>query len=109
VPTPQLNPRFKMQVKIHESYRNVVAICDTSLIGKKFEEGKFQLHVKEHFYKEKEVSEEQLLQVIQKQTNEDATFNIVGPDSISIALKSGLIKEDNISKIQGIPFALTLL
>ena len=39
-----------MLVKIHKSYRNVVAVCDSDLIGKKFEEDKFQLDLKESFY-----------------------------------------------------------
>ena len=41
VQNPQLNIIFKMFIKIHNSYRNVVALADADLIGKKFEEGKF--------------------------------------------------------------------
>ena len=41
-----------MFVNIIKTYRNVVAVCDVNLLGKKFEEGKFQLDVKENFLKE---------------------------------------------------------
>jgi len=34
-----------MFVNVIKSYRDVVAICDKELIGKKFEEGNFQLDV----------------------------------------------------------------
>ncbi len=44
-----------MYLKIHKSYRNVVALCDAELIGKKFEEGNMQLYLRENFYKDKKV------------------------------------------------------
>ncbi len=86
-----------------------MTICDSELIGKRFEEGKFQLDTKESFYKGKEASEEEVLETIKKLSDEDATFNIVGENSVSAALKAGIIEKDGIKKIQGIPFALVLL
>jgi hypothetical protein len=98
-----------MFVKIHKSYRTVVAICDSNLAGKKFEEGNKQLDVRGSFYKGDEVDKSGLLSVIKRQKIEDATFNIVGKESIEIALEIGLIKKEGIHKVKGIPFALTLL
>lgn len=98
-----------MFIKIHSSYRKVVAIADSDLIGKKFEEGKKQLDVRENFYKGKEVSKEEVLKTIKMQAIEDATFNIVGKESVAAALEAGIIKKEGILKIKGIPFALTLL
>ncbi len=98
-----------ISIKIHESYRTVVAICDENLIGKKFEEGIRQLDCRETFYKDKSVNLEEAIKIIQEQKDEDATFNIVGSASIESALKAGLIKEEAISKIQDIPFTLTLI
>jgi hypothetical protein len=98
-----------MQIKIHESHRNVVALADSNLIGKKFEEEKFQLEVRENFYKEKELPKEEIIKILQKQVDEDATFNIVGPESIQTALEANIITKEHISKIDNIPFALTLL
>jgi len=96
-------------IKVMSSYRDVVAICDSDLIGKKFESGKFQLDVKESFYKGEEVDEEELNRIIKKMSIEDATFNIVGKHSVNICLKAGIIVEGEIMKIEGIPFALVLL
>lgn len=97
-------------IKIVNSYRTVVAIADSDLIGKRFEEGKFQLEVKENFYKgEKEYSEQEALEIIQDMKKEDASFNIVGEKSVSLALKAGIITEEGFGKIQGIPFTLVLL
>jgi hypothetical protein len=97
-----------MFVKIIKSYRDTVAICDSELLGKIFEEGKFQLDVKESFFKGEKMSEEEILEIIEDMSAEDATFNIVGERAISVALKSGVISEDGIRKIQGIPIGLVL-
>jgi len=99
-----------MRIKIINSYRTIVAVADDDLIGKKFEEGGLQLDVKENFYKsEKKFSEKEALEIIQDMMKEDATFNIVGEKSIRVALKSGVIDEETIRKVDGIPFALVLL
>lgn len=96
-------------VNIINSYRYIVAVCDSELLGKRFEEEKFQLDVKESFYKGKEVSKEELLEIMKRMTREDATFNIVGKESVSIALEAGIIEKEGIKEIKGIPFALVLL
>lgn len=98
-----------MLIKIHHSYRDVIAICDTELIGKKFQEGNFELFVKESFYNGEEVTEEELKSKIEFYHREDATFNIVGEKSIKIALEKGIIKEEGVKTIQGVPFALVLM
>ncbi|MEI6731504.1 MAG: DUF424 family protein [archaeon] len=96
-----------MQLKIHQSYRNVVSLCDSDILGKKFEEGKFQLDVRENFYKDKEVSEEEAVEILIRQAMEDSTFNIVGPQAIEAAKKAGILSGEP-SAIAGIPFLLIL-
>ncbi|MBI5803576.1 DUF424 family protein [Candidatus Pacearchaeota archaeon] len=96
-------------IKIIKTYRNVIAICDEDLLGKRFEEGDFQLDVKESFFKGEKKEESELIKIIQRMFAEDATFNIVGEESIKIAMKIGIISEDDVQTIQGVPFALKLL
>jgi len=96
-------------VKIHRSYRTVVAICDSEIIGKKFEEGSKQLDLRENFFKDEIVDEQRLVKIIQMQLVEDATFNIVGKNSVNIALETGAINQSGVSEIAGIPFALKLI
>lgn len=98
-----------MFVKIHRSYRTVVAMCDSGLLGKKFEEGIRQLDVRENFYNEREIDREEAIRLIRLQAKEDATFNIVGPESVAIALESGVIDKSAIGHVDGVPFALVLL
>ena len=105
-----------MFVNVIKSYRDIVAVCDSELLGKKFEEPFEkvikQLDVKESFYKGKEgkkVSKKELSEILKSFTIEDSTFNIVGKKSIQVALESGTISEKEVGKIQDIPFALVLL
>ena len=100
-----------MFVKIHKSHniRPVIAICDSELLGEKFGEGKRELNVRENFYNGTEMNKEELLKLIQRQTIEDASFNIVGKESVQIALEAGIISIESVHKIKGIPFALVLL
>ena len=98
-----------MLVKVHETYRKIIAICDSELIGKKFEEGNLQLDVKESFYKGKEMKESKVLETIEEGRKEDACFNVVGKDSVAVAIKAGVVNENSILTIGGIPHALSLL
>jgi len=99
----------KMFVKIHKSYRTVVAVCDSELVGKKFEEGIKQLDVRKNFYKGEEKSFDELVELFKFQKAEDATFNIVGKASIKAAKEAGLISNDGIKYIEKIPYSLILL
>jgi len=98
-----------MLIKVIKSHRYVVAICDSNLLGKKFEEGNFQLDLKENFFDGKETDEKEAIEIINRMQIEDATFNIIGQESVNTALKAGIIRKEGIKRIQNIPFALVLL
>lgn len=98
-----------MLIKIHRSYRTVVAICDSNLIGNKFEEGKKQLELKEHFFKGDETDKKNAVKILQRQALEDATFNIVGKEAIETAIEAKIIDENNVSYVDNIPFSLVLI
>lgn len=98
-----------MYIKIIKSQRYVVAVCDSELIGKKFEEGKFQLDMKESFFLGDETDENETIDIMKRMEKEDATFNIVGEKSVNTALKAGIITQEGIKEIRGVPFALVLL
>lgn len=95
-------------VKIIKSYRDVVAVCDSNLVGKSFEDEGFQLNVKADFFKEREIEESELVRIMENMSLEDATFNIVGENSIKVAIKAGIISEEQVKSIENVPFALVL-
>ena len=96
-------------VNIIKSYRHVVAICDSELLGKYFEEDNLQLDVKKSFYKGEEVSEDQVEKIIQDMSIEDATFNIVGNKAVKLAVKMNLIEPNSVKEISGVKYAMVLL
>lgn len=96
-------------IKIHKSYRWVVAICDKELYGQKLEADDMQLDLSGKFFEGKEVEKTELVETIEMCTYEDATFYIIGHKSIKCAKEIGLIEKGGIKEIAGIPFALVLL
>ena len=102
----------KFLVKIHPAYREIVAVSDVGLLGKRFEQGKLQLEVNEQFYGGKDsriVSEKQLMKILQEAEENDACFNFVGQASVTMAIKRGLVDKNSVIKIKGIPHALALI
>lgn len=99
----------KMLVKIIKSYRDIVIICDSDLLGKSFEQGKFQLDIKESFYKGEETPKESIIKIMKRMSAEDASFNITGRESVETAIEAGIISKKQIKTIQGVPFTLVLL
>jgi len=100
---------MSVYIKVHKSYRTVVAMCDSEILGKKFEEGIKQLDVRENFYNGELVEEDEAVRELQRQAREDATFNIVGEKAVAIALKSTIIDQESIGKVDNVPFALKLI
>jgi len=96
-------------IKVHKTYRNVVAISDADIIGQTYEEGDKILEIKEEFYKGREVDKKELVEAIKEMVGEDSTFNIAGEESVSAALEAGIITKEGIKTIKGIPYALVLL
>ena len=79
----------------------LIGACDEELLGKKFEDGKFQIDVSKDFYGGEKISSNAF-----KKYLVDATIaNLVGKKTIQCAIDLGLIDRDCIIKIKGIPHA----
>ena len=98
-----------MWIKIHKTYRTVVAICDENLLGKKFEEGIKQLDVRESYFNGQKINKPELIKLITREAKEDSTFNIIGKESLKAAVKAGLIEKNSWKKVHGVPFVLVLI
>lgn len=97
-------------IKIHKTYRAVVAICDIELVGKTFQEGERVLEVPERFYSDEVIgNEKEMIKLMVDLAKEDSTFNIIGDNSVKAAIKAGIIRKDGTKMVDGIPFALVLL
>lgn len=79
----------------------IVAICDSELIGKKFNEGRLTIDIKGSFYGNTKVSLEYGLERLKKAT----IANIVGEKIVNAAISEGLIPRESVIFIDGIPHA----
>ncbi len=81
--------------------KNIVAVCDKSIIGKKFREGALVLKLDECFYKGEDACEGEVKEALLSAT----IANIAGKKSIACAVECGCIDPDTIIFIEGIPHA----
>jgi len=96
-------------LKVHKSYRWVVAVCDVDIFGRKLKEGKMALDVSGDFFRGDEMSEDGVREEVIRCNKEDATFNFVGKNSVRIAKELGLVSDEGVIEIEGVPIALVLL
>jgi len=91
-----------ISIKIYKTGEDIlIGACDEKLLGKKFEDGKFQIDVKRDFYDGKLITSQ-----ILKKYLEDATIaNLVGDETVQSAIDIGLVDPDCVIKIKGIPHA----
>ena len=91
-----------ISIKIYRHGNDVlIGACDENLLGKKFDEGKFQLHVSKEFYDGEKVG----IELLKKHLENATIANLVGKKTIDCAIKLGLVNPDCIIKIKGIPHA----
>ena len=81
--------------------RMVLAVCDDDLLGKVFEEKDMILDLRSDFYKGAMLSEEEASVQMKVADN----LNMVGEKTVSLAKKLGLITDENIRRIAGIPYS----
>ena len=87
-------------VKVHEA--GVLSLCDSNLIGKKFEENDIILNISERFYNGHAVADNDIIELIKEADN----ICIVGKKAVDLAKKSGVVKEEGVKIVKGIPFAM---
>lgn len=89
-------------VKLHKKDgRILVTVCDTNLLGKKFEEGTAQLDLTGDFYKGEEKDSEEAGDLIRNADH----VNLVGEKSVHLGVHEGVIDADHVRKVNGIPYA----
>ncbi|ADB57411.1 DUF424 domain-containing protein [Archaeoglobus profundus] len=74
----------------------VVAVCDSEIVGKTFREGDLKIEVKESFYGEKDVDEDEVRRALRIAT----IANITGRRAVQLAIEMGIIDKENVLKIE---------
>ncbi|MBR9692067.1 DUF424 family protein [Candidatus Woesearchaeota archaeon] len=84
--------------KTHEG-RVVLAVCDSDIAGKCFEEGDLQLDLNSNFYKGEEMSEERILELFKVVH----IVNLAGKKAVELGKKAGIVEK--VIEIEGVPHA----
>ena len=91
-----------MNMKIHQAGSGeVIAICDTELMGRTCEDEKANITITPAFFGEEPVSTDEIEHALKKGTN----ITMIGTKIIALAQQIGILCEDDIVLIQGVPYA----
>ena len=80
-----------------EKGRTILAICDSDLMGRTISEGKKQLDLSSPFYRGKETED------LDKFFKDAYIINAVGDTTIKKLINAGIIKDEEVKRIQGTP------
>jgi hypothetical protein len=82
----------------------LVSVCDDGLIGETFDDGEVSLTVSEEFYGGESVDTERVRESLLRCD----VANIVGTDSVALAIEAGVVEEDNVLDVDGTRHAQVL-
>lgn len=92
----------EIYLKVHKADRDIlVAACDCSLMGKKFQEGQLQVEICSDFFGLEKATPADLEQVMKNAT----IGNFIGKCAVECAIKLGYVNRDNVLVIDGVPCA----
>jgi len=89
-------------LRMHRLGRELVlAAADKGLLGKELRDEEIKLEVDKEFYEGEDATEEMLLNRLSMCT----IANLVGEETVGVALRAGYLDEDCILRIAGVPHA----
>lgn len=93
-------------IKIHRNQNNtMIAVCDKEVLGKEFEYNGQKIVVSDSFYKGEEKIKKDVIELLKSAT----TANILGEKAVLCAIEAGIIDQDSVMYIDGVPHALYFL
>jgi hypothetical protein len=91
-----------ISVKVHSRGKELlVAASDSDLLGRTFRSDNLRLHVSREFYEGEILDEEAFLSRLAMAT----VANLVGEETVGVAIKRGFVNSDCVLVIDGIPHA----
>ena len=75
----------------------LVSVCDPDVMGETFENGPVSLTVEESFYDGDAVSEDEVVESLAR----CSVANIVGDESVGVAIEHGFVDEENVLDLDG--------
>ena len=94
---------MQFSVRISDYQKNtMVNMCDAELIGKDVVDGKLKIHISENYYGKQLVDKDEALAFLKSAS----IMNLVGRETISLAIDLGIGSESGVKIISDIPFLI---
>jgi hypothetical protein len=94
---------MKFSVRVSEYQKNVMLnICDADLMGKKIIQDELTMHISEAYYGKKIVEIDEAKTLLKN----SSILNMVGKNTISLAVELGIGSENGVKLISDIPFLI---
>ena len=94
---------MQFSVRISDYQKNtMVNMCDAELMGKDVVDGELKIHISERYYGKQLVDKDEAISFLKSAS----IMNLVGKETISLAIDLGIGSESGIKIISDIPFLI---
>ena len=94
---------MQFSVRISDYQKNtMVNMCDAELMGKDVVDGELKIHISESYYGKQLVDKDEAISFLKSAS----MMNLVGKETISLAIDLGIGSESGIKIISDIPFLI---
>ena len=94
---------MQYSVRISDYQKNtMVNMCDAELMGKDIVDGKLKIHISENYYGKEIVDKDEAIYLLKSAS----MLNLVGKETISLAIGLGIGSESGVKIISNIPFLI---
>ena len=94
---------MQFSVRTSDYQKNtMVNMCDVELLGKVVIDGKLKIHISENYYGKQIVDKTEAILLLKSAS----IMNLVGKDTISLAIDLGIGSESGVKIISDIPFLI---
>ncbi len=82
--------------------QSMLNICDADLLGKKIIQNDLTVHISENYYGDRFVEKDEAESLLKN----SSIINMVGKETVSLALKLGIASENAVKMISDVPFLI---
>lgn len=94
---------MKFSVRVSEyQKKSMLNICDADLLGKKIIQDELTMHISESYYGKRIVELDEAKTLLKN----SSIINMVGKDTISLAVELGIGSENGVKVISDVPFLI---
>ena len=94
---------MQYSVRISDYQKNTILnMCDAELIGKDVVDGELKIHISENYYGKQIVDKAEAISLL----SSASMLNLVGKETISLAINLGIGSESGVKIISGVPFLI---